>query len=218
MSILREVINDNEYGVTEFMNEYLGFTPGRQKLVKNHKVVKIEVLSEKRDTCDITIKKYHNFATDAGVIIHNSEDVRFARTIQRVQRVIISELEKIAIVHLYSQGYRDETLVNFKLELTNPSTIFEKEKIEVWGNKTELAREMMENKLFSKQWIYKNVFNLSKDDSEELLDQIVEDSKQMWRFKSIEEEGNDPAKPFQKINPNAEAGAGGGVVEPAVRC
>jgi hypothetical protein len=136
-----------------------------------------------------------------------SEDVRFARTIQRIQRVIISELEKIAIVHLYSQGYRDESLVNFKLELTNPSTIFEKEKIEVWGNKTELARNMMENKLFSKKWIYKNVFNLSADDSDQLLDEIVEDSKQMWRFKSIEEEGNDPAKPFQKINPNAEGGA-----------
>lgn len=139
-----------------------------------------------------------------------SEDVRFARTIQRIQRVIISELEKVAIVHLYSQGYRDETLVNFKLELTNPSTIFEKEKIEVWANKTQLAKDMMENKIFSKQWIYKNVFNLSKDDSSELLDQIVEDSKQMWRFKSIEEEGNDPAKPFQKINPEAEGGGPGG--------
>ena len=143
-----------------------------------------------------------------------SEDVRFARTIQRIQRVIISELEKVAIVHLYSQGYRDESLVNFKLELTNPSTIFEKEKIEVWGNKTELARNMMENKLFSKAWIYKNVFNLSKDDSEELLEQIVEDSKQTWRFKSIEEEGNDPAKPFQKINPNAEAAPPGGTGGP----
>ena len=138
-----------------------------------------------------------------------SEDVRFARTIQRIQKTIISALEQIAIVHLYSQGYRDETLVNFKLELTNPSTIFEKEKIEVWGNKTELAKNMMENKLFSKKWIYKNVFNLSADDSQELLDQIVEDSKQMWRFNSIEEEGNDPAKPFQKINPNAASSPGG---------
>ena len=146
----------------------------------------------------------------AGKATLASEDVRFARTIQRIQKVIESELEKIAIVHLYAQGYRDESLVNFKLELTNPSTIFEKEKIEVWANKTELAKSMMENKLFSKKWIYKNVFNLSKDDSEELLDEIVEDSKQMWRFKSIEEEGNDPAKPFQKVNPNAQPGAGGG--------
>lgn len=139
-----------------------------------------------------------------------SEDVRFARTIQRIQRIIISELEKIAIVHLYSQGYRDESLVNFKIELTNPSTVFEKEKVEVWASKTELAERMMEIKLFSKEWIYKNVFNFSKDDSENLLDQIVDDSKQLWRFKSIEEEGNDPAKPFQKINPNAGAGGPGG--------
>ena len=87
-----------------------------------------------------------------------SEDVRFARTIQRIQKTIVSELEKIGVVHLYSQGYRDDSLVNFKLELTNPSTIFEKEKIEVWSNKTALAKEMMENKLFSKSWIYKNVF------------------------------------------------------------
>ena len=139
-----------------------------------------------------------------------SEDVRFAKTIQRIQKVIVSALESVAIVHLYSQGYRDESLTNFKVELTNPSTIFEKEKIEIWSDKTELAKNMMENKIFSKPWIYKNVFNLSEDDSNELLDQIVEDSKQMWRFKSIEEEGNDPAKPFKKINPNAEPGGGGG--------
>lgn len=138
-----------------------------------------------------------------------SEDVRFARTIQRIQRVIISGLEQIAIAHLYAQGYRDDSLVKFKVELTNPSTIFEKEKITLWGEKVEVAKNMMENKLFSKAWIYKNVFNLTPDDAGELLDQIVEDSKQLWRFKSIEEEGNDPAKPFQKINPGAESSGGG---------
>ena len=139
-----------------------------------------------------------------------SEDVRFARTIQRIQKTIISELEKIAIVHLYSQGYRDESLVNFKLELTNPSTIFEKEKIEIWNNKVEVASRMMEIKLFPKTWVYEHVFNLSEDDVDGLQDQIVEDSKQLYRFRSIEEEGNDPAQPFKKINPNAQAGGPGG--------
>ncbi len=212
---INNLIYNNGYkSIDDFSKEY-----------KNHKVKKVEWLQEKEDVCDIKVKTYHNFATDAGVVIHNSgkatlasEDVRFARTIQRIQKTIISELEKIGIVHLYSQGYRDETLVNFKIELTNPSTIFEKEKIEVWSNKTELAKSMMENKLFSKKWIYKNVFNLSTDDSEELLNQIVDDSKQVWRFKSIEEEGNDPAKPFQKINPNAASSpegpiGGGGLPE-----
>jgi len=195
-----------------YENGYNSIRDFSKKYVKNHKVIKIERLSEKRDTCDITIKNYHNFATSAGVIIHNSEDVRFARTIQRVQRILISELEKIAIVHLYAQGYRDESLVNFKLELTNPSTIFEKEKIEVWSNKVEVASRMMEIKLFPKEWVYKNVFNLSEDDVEGLRDEIVDDSKQLYRFRSIEEEGNDPAQPFKKINPNpnAQPGMGGG--------
>ena len=58
-----------------------------------------------------------------------AEDIRFARTIQRFQRIIVSELNKIAVIHLYAQGYRDESLVDFELELTNPSTIFEKEKL-----------------------------------------------------------------------------------------
>ncbi len=48
-----------------------------------------------------------------------AEDVRFARTIERIQRIIVSELEKIAIVHLKVQGFQDEDLINFDLELTN---------------------------------------------------------------------------------------------------
>lgn len=128
-----------------------------------------------------------------------SEDVRFARTIQRLQRIICSELTKIAIVHLYAQGYRDETLVDFELELTNPSTIFEREKVEIWQEKVNVATDMVENKFFSYDWIYKNIFNMSEDDIKEIKEQVVEDAKQRYRFTSIEEDGDDPAKPFKKI-------------------
>jgi len=128
-----------------------------------------------------------------------SEDVRFARTIQRIQRILCSELTKIAIVHLYAQGYRDESLVDFELELTNPSTIFEKEKIEIWSDKVAVATDMVENKFFSFNWIYKNIFNMSEDDIKIVKDEVVEDAKQRYRFTSIEEDGDDPAKPFKKI-------------------
>ncbi len=53
-----------------------------------------------------------------------AEDVRFARTIERIQRIVVSELTKIAIVHLYSQGITDSELTNFELQLVNPSTIY----------------------------------------------------------------------------------------------
>lgn len=193
-----------------FMNNYGG-------IYKNHTVVRVEILSEKIDTCDITIKHYHNFATSAGVIIHNSgkatlaaEDIRFARTIQRVQRIIVSELNKIAVVHLYSQGYRDEALVDFNLELTNPSTIFEKEKIDVWKSKVEVSKDMQEQKLFSKKWIYDNVFGMSDQDMIVLQKELVDDAKGMYRFKQIEEEGNDPALEFLKAKGDGEAGGEGG--------
>ena len=91
-----------------------------------------------------------------------AEDVRFARTIERIQRITLSELTKIAIVHLYSQGYQDVELTNFELELTNPSTIYEQEKIELWNNKTSLAESMVRDGLVSTEWIYKNVFNFTK--------------------------------------------------------
>jgi hypothetical protein len=127
-----------------------------------------------------------------------AEDIRFARTIQRVQRIIVSELNKIAVVHLYSQGFRDESLVDFALELTNPSTIFEKEKIDVWKSKVEVSKDMQEQKLFSKKWIYENVFGMSDQDMILMQKQLVDDSKGSYRFKQIEDEGNDPALEFLK--------------------
>ena len=138
-----------------------------------------------------------------------AEDIRFARTIQRIQRIIVSELNKIAVVHLYSQGYRDESLVDFSLELTNPSTIFEKEKIDVWKSKVEVSKDMQEQKLFSKKWIYEKVFGMSDQDMIMLQKQLIDDAKGMYRFKQIEEEGNDPALNFLKTK-GSEGGEGGG--------
>ena len=123
-----------------------------------------------------------------------AEDVRFARTIERIQRIMISELTKIAIVHLYAQGYQDADLVNFELNLTNPSTIYETEKVELWSSKTQLASSMLQDGIVSTEWIYKNVFNFTDDKIKEMDNQIVFDYKQKFRRSQIESEGNDPAK------------------------
>jgi hypothetical protein len=91
--------------------------------------------------------------------------------------------------------------------LTNPSVIFEKEKIAIWQDKVNLSKDMMETKLFSKKWIYENVFKISEEDVDIQKNDLVEDAKQSYRFKQIEDEGIDPAKPFNKIKP--EDGSGG---------
>ena len=123
-----------------------------------------------------------------------AEDVRFARTIERIQRITLSELTKIGIVHLYAQGYTDADLVNFELDLTNPSTIYEQEKIELWGNKTTLARDMLGDGLVSSEWIYKNIFEFTDEQIKQEDDKIVFDYKQKFRRQQIEQEGSDPAK------------------------
>ena len=140
-----------------------------------------------------------------------AEDIRFARTVERIQRIMVSELNKIAVIHLYSQGYRDESLVDFTLELTNPSTIFEKEKIDVYKSKVELCKDMQEQKVFSKKWIYENIFGLSDHDMITLQKQLIDDAKGNYRFKQIEEEGNDPALSFlNKKDKEGESGGGDG--------
>jgi hypothetical protein len=121
-------------------------------------------------------------------------DVRFARTIERIQRIVVSELTKIGLVHLYSQGYTNEDLVDFDLELTNPSTIYEQEKIELWNSKIALARDIKDNKMLSEDWIYDNIFGIVKDQKELERDKVVEDTINKYRHDMIEQEGKDPAK------------------------
>ena len=126
-----------------------------------------------------------------------AEDVRFARTIERIQRITISELTKIAIVHLYAQGYTDSDLVNFELDLTNPSTIYEEEKVELWNNKTSLASSMLQDGLVSTEWIYKNIFGFSNEEIKKEDKKIVYDFKQKFRREQIQTEGNDPEESGQ---------------------
>ena len=121
-------------------------------------------------------------------------DVRFARTVERVQRIIESELTKIALVHLYSQGFDGEDLVDFSLELTTPSIIYEQEKVELYTAKTTVAKEMLDSKLFSKDWIYENVFSLSPDQYNIEKEIVVEDAMQAFRLSQLENEGNDPVE------------------------
>ena len=123
-----------------------------------------------------------------------AEDIRFARTIERIQRIIVSELNKIALVHLYSQGYRDEALTNFELSMQTPSIIFEQEKIELMKSKAELAQQLIEQKLLPTDWIYDNIFHLSEDQYDEYRDLIREDAKRAFRVTQIENEGNDPVE------------------------
>ena len=133
-----------------------------------------------------------------------AEDVRFARTISRIQKIICAELEKIAIVHLYTQGFEDAELINFELELTNPSMIHEQEKMELLNQKQELSAQLLDNKLVSREWIYDNVFDFNDGDKKKIFEGIIEDRKQAFRMEQIEVEGNDPVESGEKAGEESE--------------
>ena len=114
------------------------------------------------------------------------KDVRFARTIQRLQRAVISELEKIGIVHLYTLGFKGDDLVSFRLRLNNPSKIAELQELEHWKTKFDIAGGATEN-FFSRRWIAQNIFNLSEEE-------FVRNQREMFSDRKYESELNAAAE------------------------
>lgn len=199
---------------------------------ENHKVSKVVWLSEKEDTGCITVKRYHNFATNE-VVVRNSinddfyvpirqdgtgiqidyepggqllneikdveyfkdkilrtmripiayltgemtgdvartslsaMDVRFAKTIERIQKQIIKGLEKIAIVELAFKRFTIEDMHGFKIDLTAPSKIYEIQELETFTNKlstisTAMALADESGSMFlPKEWLYKKILKLT---------------------------------------------------------
>ena len=123
-----------------------------------------------------------------------AEDIRFARTIDRIQRIVLSELNKIALVHLYTQGYTAENMTNFELSMTTPSIIYDQERIELLKSKAELAGTLLEQGLVPSDWIYHNIYHFSEDQYDEYRDLAREDAKRKFRLAQIEAEGNDPVQ------------------------
>jgi hypothetical protein len=96
------------------------------------------------------------------------QDIRFARTINRIQKSMLAELNKIAIVHLFLLGFEDE-LSNFTIGLTNPSTQADLLKIDVWKEKVLLYRDLVADpgngiQATSSTWAKKHIFGWSDEE------------------------------------------------------
>ena len=158
-------------------------------------IVDVEYLRDKMMAALKVPKAFFGYDEDVeGKATLAAEDIRFARTVERIQRIVVSELYKIALVHLYTQGYTSENLSNFELNLTTPSIIFEQEKVMLMKEKVELANQMMEQKLVPSDWIYDNIFHFSEDQYDEYRDLVRQDAKRTFRVNQIETEGNDPVE------------------------
>jgi hypothetical protein len=95
------------------------------------------------------------------------QDIRFARTINRIQKSMLSELNKVAIIHLFLLGFEDE-LSNFVLTLNNPSTQADLLKVEVWKEKMLLYKDAVTPiegiAPVSQSWAKKNILGFSDEE------------------------------------------------------
>ena len=114
------------------------------------------------------------------------KDVRFARTIQRLQRVVISELEKIGVIHLYTLGFRGDDLLSFSLALNNPSKIAELQEIEHWKQKFDIAGSATEG-YFSRRWVAENIFGMSHEEFVRNQREMFYDRKQDASLQAVAE-------------------------------
>jgi len=128
------------------------------------------------------------------------KDIRFARTIQRLQRVVISELEKIGIIHLFTLGFRGDDLLSFKLALNNPSKIAELQELEHWDKKFQVAANATEG-FFSKRWIAEHMFGMSADE-------FIRCQREMFHDRKFTAALEAAAQPEGEA---ADAGGGGGL-------
>ena len=122
------------------------------------------------------------------------EDIRFSRTIQRIQKVIVAELNKLAMVHLFSHGYDGEDLLDFELLLSNPSSVAQQQKLELIRARFEIAGAAPEG-MVDRRWIRKNVMGLTDDEI-----RIIEDGKVEDKISDLELEATAP--------PGGDAGGG----------
>jgi hypothetical protein len=140
--------------------------PGAQNLSE---IADIEYIQKKLLTALRVPKAFLGFEETVGDGKNLSlQDIRFARTINRIQKSMIQELNKIAIIHLFLLGFEDE-ISNFSLSLTNPSTQADLLKIDVWKEKVLLYKDMVADPgsgiaAVSQSWAKKHVLGFSDEE------------------------------------------------------
>ena len=123
----------------------------------------------------------------------SQEDIRFSRSINRIQRTILSELNKIAIIHLHAHGFDGTDLLDFELKLTNPSTIAQQQKLELYNTKFTIAQSAVGVEgLVDKRWIRKNIFMMSDDEIRGIEKGLIKDKENALKIEAVKLEEAPP--------------------------
>jgi intein/homing endonuclease len=129
----------------------------------------VEYMQKKLFSAVKVPKPYLNYTENLGAKASLSQiDIRFSRTIQSVQKIAIAELNKLAMIHLFTKGFDGADLINFELKLSNPSSVALQQRLELWSVKFDTAGKANETKLVDQKWIQKHILELTPDDVAEV--------------------------------------------------
>ena len=121
------------------------------------------------------------------------EDIRFSRTINSLQKIVVSEFNKIAILHLFAKGFEGEDLVDFELRLSNPSTIAIQQKLQTWSTKFDIAAKAKETGLVDTKWIQRELLQLTEEEIMEIKKGKEEDKLEEIKLETM--------KPPKEVGP-----------------
>lgn len=113
------------------------------------------------------------------------EDIRFSRTINIIQKIIIAELNKLAMLHLYAKGFDGEDLINFELFLSNPSSVALQQKLALWSDRIDIATKFKESQLVSFDWIQDEILGFTPEERNKLKHDIKQDVLYMKELEAI---------------------------------
>jgi len=129
-------------------------------------------------------------------------DIRFSRSVSVIQRTFIAELNKLAIIHLFTLGFQNEDLANFTLHLSNPSTVAEQQKLELWRTRFEIGGSLPEG-MGTKQFVYKTIWGLNDDEIDQINNDRVKETLVDATIAAMAEGG-------EASGPGGGGGGGGG--------
>ena len=175
-----QLSNDQDYFIpvrTEDAPNPIDTLPGATNL---DQIADIEYLRNNLFTALRVPKPFLGFDETAGDGKNLAlQDIRFSRTINRIQQSMLQELNKIAIIHLYLLGF-EEDFDNFTLTLNNPSTQAEMLKIEHMQTKVTLYKDAVSDAgngfaAMSMTRSKRDILGMSDDDiKQDLLEQRME--------------------------------------------
>lgn len=139
-------------------------------------------------------------------------DIRFSKTIQILQKIVVHELKNMAILHLYAKGFEGEDLINFDLRLSNPSTIALQQKLDLWKTKMDIigTHDQIETKFLNKKFLYKEILEFSDDQIKEIEEGLIRDKKFAAKLESIVDPDDESAPTVDLFDKTAHGTPGGG--------